>query len=112
MAELALLVRSGPQAGTRIPILASVVLGREQADVVINDQLVSRRHVCVRPVEGALEVEDLRSLNGTWVNGALLQGVRRLAGGDVLCIGDTTLEIVFAGPVSGPSGEAAERRVA
>ena len=46
-----------------------------------------RRHARVRPVDGGVEIEDLGSKNGTWVNGAQIDGPTRLAAGDVVGIG-------------------------
>jgi pimeloyl-ACP methyl ester carboxylesterase len=62
-------VISGPQAGRSLEIDRQLVLGREDADLAIEDPDVSRRHAAVRPVEGGVAVRDLGSLNGTFVNG-------------------------------------------
>ena len=92
----ALVVRDGPLAGRRFVVEREVLLGRQDADVTIEDPRISRRHAVVRVRSGALEIEDLGSLNGTWVNGARLTGTRRLASGDVVALGDTTM-LVEAG---------------
>ena len=89
----ALLVRSGPLAGRRVPVDAELVIGRAQADLSIEDPEVSRRHAAVRPVAGGLEVEDLGSRNGTFLNEGRIQGRVRLAPGDVLRVGQTLLEV-------------------
>jgi pSer/pThr/pTyr-binding forkhead associated (FHA) protein len=81
------------------------VLGRQAADLVIEDAQVSRRHASVRPAGDALEVEDHGSLNGTWVNGARVDGTARLAPGDRVRVGDTTFE------VEGPAVRAAPTEV-
>jgi len=92
-----LIVREGPLAGRRFPVEGELVLGRlEEADVDItfpDDQLVSRRHARVRPVEGALEIEDVGSLNGTFVNGERISAARRLGSGDMVGIGSTLMEV-------------------
>ncbi|HSO55953.1 MAG TPA: FHA domain-containing protein, partial [Actinomycetes bacterium] len=67
--------------------------GREAADLVIEDPQVSRRHASVRPAGDSLEIEDLGSLNGTWVNGARLTGKVRLALGDQVRVGDSFFEV-------------------
>ena len=77
----ALRFTAGPLAGRRVEVTSALVLGR-QADLVLEDPQASRRHASVRPAGDALEVEDLGSLNGTWVNGARVGGVTRLAPGD------------------------------
>lgn len=57
----------GPLAGQQIEIDREVIIGRE-ADLSIADYEISRRHVILRPVADGLEVEDLGSTNGTWVD--------------------------------------------
>jgi hypothetical protein len=52
--------------------LISIGRGTEN-DVVIPDPLVSRRHAEVHAISGRLELQDLESTNGTWVNGARVQ---------------------------------------
>ena len=89
----ALLVKEGPLAGRRLPVETELVIGRVNADVTIDDPQISRRHALVRPVGGALEIEDLGSLNGTWVNGERITSARRLLPGDVLRLGETTAEV-------------------
>ncbi|HEX2372884.1 MAG TPA: FHA domain-containing protein [Actinomycetota bacterium] len=83
----------GPLAGRRVEVTAALVLGRQAADLAIEDPQVSRRHASVRPADDALEVEDLGSKNGTWVNGARIAGPTRLVPGDRVRVGDTTFEI-------------------
>jgi predicted component of type VI protein secretion system len=90
---LTLIFGTGPLAGRRLEVGSGLVLGREQADVVIDDPGVSRRHAAIRPVEEGLEIEDLDSLNGTWVNGRRIAGATRLAPGDRVTLGDSSLEV-------------------
>jgi pSer/pThr/pTyr-binding forkhead associated (FHA) protein len=84
---------SGPLAGRDVEVTASLVLGREAADLLIDDAEVSRRHAALRPAGDALELEDLGSLNGTWVNGTRIQGPVRLELGDRVQLGDTSFEV-------------------
>jgi len=85
-------MKEGPLAGQRVPVEAELVVGRE-ADVTIEDPLISRRHAAIRPVGGGLEIEDLGSLNGTWVNGVRIEGRRALEGGDLVQLGAASFEI-------------------
>ena len=59
--------------GIRIVALAegeSVVVGRSHpADVTIRDPSLSRQHASFSVIDGLLWVEDLQSMNGTWVDG-------------------------------------------
>jgi class 3 adenylate cyclase len=106
----------GPLAGRRIAVEAQLLIGREAADVTIEDPLVSRRHALVRPAGRGVEIEDLGSLNGTWVNGERVVGTTQLAAGDVVHIGGAVLTVEeepapTRGTVLGPSPhEAAEAR--
>jgi pSer/pThr/pTyr-binding forkhead associated (FHA) protein len=86
----------GPLAGREVEVASVLVLGRQAADLVIEDAQVSRRHASVRPAGDALEVEDLGSKNGTWVNGGRIAGAVRLASGDRVRVGDTIVEVELA----------------
>jgi pSer/pThr/pTyr-binding forkhead associated (FHA) protein len=106
----ALRFTAGPLAGRRVEVTAALVLGRQAADLVVEDPQVSRRHASLRPAGDALEVEDLGSLNGTWVNDARIQGATRLAPGDRVRVGDTTFE-VEGPPVPAPPTQASPEPV-
>lgn len=87
-------MKEGPLAGQRIPVDAEVVVGRAEADVTIDDPQISRRHALIRPAVAGLEIEDLDSLNGTWVNGERVDGRRLLGSGDLVQVGGASFEIV------------------
>lgn len=57
----------------------------------------SRQHAVVVFDKGAVGIEDLNSLNGTWVNGARLHPgqQRQLRTGDVVQIGTVQMKLVF-----------------
>ena len=63
-------------------------LGRASAaDFIVDAALVSRVHCRLTALpDGELEVRDLQSTNGTFVNGARV-GIARLAAGDRLQVG-------------------------
>jgi pSer/pThr/pTyr-binding forkhead associated (FHA) protein len=103
-----LVVRDGAMEGQRFPVAGEVVIGREHADVTLDDGQVSRRHAIVRPVPGGVEIEDLHSANGTRVNGELIDGGVRLASGDLITIGRVTMEAQIG---SGMTGGAARTLV-
>lgn len=70
-----------------------LVVGREKTDVEIEDPGVSRQHATFRPTGEGLEVEDMGSTNGTYVNSDKITGTKQLEPGDFVTIGGTTLEI-------------------
>ena len=93
-----LIVRSGPRAGERIELVGELVVGRENADVTVNDEEVSRRHLAVRPHEDGVELEDLGSTNGTFVDGARLSAVVVVSSSARVVLGETRLEIEVEEP--------------
>src|SRR3712207_4742620 len=62
-------ITSGPEQGRTLDIEGEVVVGRSGADVDIADEELSRRHAVLRGVERGIEIEDLDSTNGTFVDG-------------------------------------------
>jgi Protein of unknown function (DUF3662)/FHA domain len=73
---------------------AGAVIGRSrEADVVIDDPNVSRRHAEVRPSGGSWIVRDLGSTNGVKVNGRRIQGPQSLRPGDEIVLG--TARVTF-----------------
>lgn len=95
-----LVVTKGPLAGQRLELDAELVIGREGAPVTIEDSELSRRHAAVRPVMGGFEVEDLGSLNGTFVNGNRINVPTRVGGGDSIKLGQSVLEFEASGDVA------------
>ena len=70
------------------------ILGRETSNpIVIRDPMASRRHAKIVIEDGEFWIEDLKSLNGTRVNGDLITR-RKLASNDQIKIGDALLTFV------------------
>lgn len=70
-----------------------LLLGREPAcQVVLSDPTVSRRHARLRFRDGVWLIEDLRSRNGTIVNGVAV-GRCELRPGDELRLGGSLLQV-------------------
>lgn len=76
-----------------IPTGRSVIVGRESdCDITVDHPQVSRHHAKITLQMGGILVEDLRSTNGTFVNGKRV--VRELMGeGDILGIGPVAFSI-------------------
>jgi S-DNA-T family DNA segregation ATPase FtsK/SpoIIIE len=90
-----LLVVGGPCAGQRHPLLpGTTVVGRQGTDVVIADPSVSRRHLEMTLAGHSLQVVDLSSSNGTFLEGhRLVEQPTHLSAGQVLEIGDTFITV-------------------
>jgi S1-C subfamily serine protease len=90
-----LTLRSGPGAPRRIEVTGErFVIGRDRdCDLVLADHEASRRHAAFSPSPtGGLVLEDLDSLNGTFVDGQRIQIPVSLRGGEEIRVGDTVLE--------------------
>jgi DNA-binding NtrC family response regulator len=64
-------------------------------DVVIRDVTISRWHTRLTPTPGGLEVEDLASENGVWVNGVRIERALVPVGAE-LRLGDVVLQVLDA----------------
>jgi hypothetical protein len=70
------------------------VVGRgADCDVVLASDLVSRRHASITVGQADVSVTDLKSANGTFINGARLVGSSVAIQGDVILIGDVALRL-------------------
>ena len=87
------LIKEGPLGGDRLEVESQVVLGRGTADVVIDDPEISRRHALVRVVGERVVIDDLDSMNGTWVNGDRITDTVELRPGDVVRLGRSAFEL-------------------
>ncbi|HEX5898830.1 MAG TPA: FHA domain-containing protein, partial [Solirubrobacteraceae bacterium] len=105
-----LIVRSGPRSGERIELIDELVVGRENADLTVHDEEVSRRHLAVRPHEDGVELEDLGSTNGTFVDGARLSAVVVVSTGARVTLGETELEIEIEVPELDPGATRVRER--
>jgi len=82
-----LVAKNGPLAGQRLEIDRELTIGRLNADVVVEDSELSRQHAVFRYTDGVLEVEDLGSTNGTFVEGRRIDGPTRVDNGQKVKIG-------------------------
>jgi pSer/pThr/pTyr-binding forkhead associated (FHA) protein len=83
----------GPSPGQVRDIDHELLIGRAPADVELADQEVSRRHAVVRPVPAGVEVEDLASRNGTYIDGHRIEGKVTLTGAATLQVGNSELTV-------------------
>jgi len=89
-----LIVRKGPQPGERFFIdRGKLTIGRDpESDIFLNDMTVSRTHAVVECDANVVNVKDAGSLNGTYLNGEIVESAT-LKHGDVLQIG--TFQMLF-----------------
>ena len=95
-----LVVISGTGLARQIPIaFKGIVLGRDDrlGPPFSTDEFVSRSHVWVRRRSDGVEVTDLGSANGTYVNGTRVRAPTRMQDSDVLRIGRIQLKLACAG---------------
>ena len=67
-----------------------------ESDVFLDDITVSRKHLEIRRADGQYSVHDQGSLNGTYVNGDLVEQTQ-LANGDEIQVGKFKL-VFFSAP--------------
>lgn len=87
-----LVVLRGPARGATLVVRAlPAELGRSpDADLVLDDDTVSRHHAVLRGDRDGLELEDLGSSNGTNINGNPMAGALSLLDGDLVTFGSAT----------------------
>lgn len=104
---LNLRVLGGAKGWTQHTVRADTVLGRDPqaSDIHLPLPSISRRHLRLRPFEGGWAVEDLKTANGSWLNGRPLgRGLVPLPEGGILELGGGGVAIRFHIPKLGPKG--------
>ncbi|TWP36804.1 FHA domain-containing protein [Leekyejoonella antrihumi] len=81
-----LIVLRGPNAGARFLLDdEEVSSGRHpESDIFLDDVTVSRRHAVFRRTNASYDVQDVGSLNGTYVNGTLTDSASLRTGDEVM----------------------------
>jgi len=93
----ALVVRSGGgRAGEHFsPTGDRTTIGRSpDNDIFLDDVTVSRKHAVLVQSGGEIQIEDLGSLNGTFVNRRRIDSAARLESGDEVQIGKYRLSFI------------------
>lgn len=95
MAVLQLL--RGGEIGLQYPLDdEQLVLGRHPScEIVLQSGVVSRRHAQILENHGTFYIEDLRSRNGTFVNGNQISGRQELKEGDEIRLCDVVLAFQY-----------------
>lgn len=92
---LRLKVTEGNAQGTEILVEDEFTIGRmtEGKGTLAADVEISRQHARIALVDGDYVIEDLGSTNGTFVNSRRLAGPEILSVGDTVGVGGTTLVV-------------------
>ncbi|HEY8947043.1 MAG TPA: DUF4388 domain-containing protein [Polyangiaceae bacterium] len=100
--RLALRFISGKYQGGEFPLSEGqeIIIGRSsELDMVLVEEMVSRRHARITLQDGVISIEDLGSTNGTFVNGEKIQK-GTLREGDRILIGTSILKVVTTADTS------------
>lgn len=104
-----LIVASGKSAGRSISLKRDkLLIGRsEDCDVRPLSEEVSRRHCAITVGPADVWIEDLKSRNGTFVNGKRIESETRikLADGDMIRVGSLELRVARTAPAPTPGSE-------
>ncbi len=95
--QVKLKVLQGSNAGREVKIPTSeFIIGRKEGcHLRPRSDLISRKHCVIKIDESVVKVCDLKSRNGTYVNGERVEGERILKLGDRLKVGKIELEIII-----------------
>jgi len=117
--QLALRFISGKYQGGEFPLgdHQEVIVGRSSdLDMVLVEDMVSRRHARIACSDAQITIEDLGSTNGTFVNGEKIKRTT-LKEGDRVLIGTSILKVISTDPAAQekrkreePSGRSAQTR--
>lgn len=101
--QVILKVVGGKNDGRQIKIaVPRFIIGRgETAHLRPASDLISREHCEIVVGDGAVRVSDLKSRNGTYINGLKLDGPHNVSSGDSLRVGRLQFEIVVDLAIAG-----------
>ena len=88
-----LMIFDDRERGLDLPEHAIIVGRSKRVDVPISDRILSRKHCSIIPMESGCSIVDLKSQNGTFVNGSRIDKAE-LEYDDVIEIGETVIVIL------------------
>lgn len=93
--RLSLAIINGNDAGSVYRIeKPRVTIGRSGADLTINDTEASRQHAAIEVRDNVVVLEDLKSTNGTMLDGEKIAGIVEIASHSEFQIGGTTIMLI------------------
>ena len=87
-----IIVRQVGRPSLHLALHEPLEVGRDCPGLLLADHQTSRRHLRLSVEDGSVVVTDLGSTNGTFVDGRRLDGPHRLLPGQLVRLGDTTIE--------------------
>lgn len=103
---------SGKYQGGEFPLRMNreIIIGRSSdLDMVLVEDMVSRRHAKISTTESEIYIQDMGSTNGTFVNGEKVQRAR-LNEGDRILVGTSIIKVVGVDANAAHASEAEARR--
>jgi pSer/pThr/pTyr-binding forkhead associated (FHA) protein len=104
---------SGKYQGGEFPLRMNreIIIGRSSdLDMVLVEDMVSRRHAKITSTDADIFIQDLGSTNGTFVNGEKTAGRHKLAEGDRILVGTSIIKLVGVDANMAAQTEAEARR--
>ena len=104
---------SGKYQGGEFPLRMNreIIIGRSSdLDMVLVEDMVSRRHAKITTTEADIFIQDMGSTNGTFVNGEKIAGRARLTEGDRILVGTSIIKVVGVDADIASQSEAEARR--
>jgi hypothetical protein len=111
--QYALRFISGKYQGGEFPLRMNreIIIGRSSdLDMVLVEDMVSRKHAKILTTNGDIHIEDLGSTNGTFVNGEKVTR-SRLSEGDRILVGTSIIKMISVDPADMHQSEAEAKRI-
>jgi len=88
-------VKTGPDAGKKAELEADrLTIGREPGvELELADDEISRRHAAITRSGDDVQIEDLGSRNGTYVDGKRISEQTKLTGGETIRVGQSEIAV-------------------
>jgi predicted Zn finger-like uncharacterized protein len=93
--RLSLAITDGPDAAKVFRLdKPRVTIGRQNADILLNDREASRQHAALEVRDSRFFIQDLGSRNGTYVDGQKIEGEQEISDKGEFRLGATTLMLI------------------
>ena len=83
------------KSGSVVPVRSEITIGRkDENSITLSDRHVSGNHARLFIKNEVLFIEDLKSTNGTFINGTKVEGKAKLFAKDEVTIGNTKFKVL------------------